>query len=702
MRPSAPAALRPRATLRQRLRPAGSALLGAALAAAFGFLAFSGTAPSASPDQAVTILVDPLNGHDEAGGTKHSGGPVATLDHALDIVAAVRARKPSVPIMVALGSGLFRLDHAIAIRAQHGGTAAAPLVIRGAADGSTRLTGSLLLTPLPDPLPASLAARLPEAARDHVRLYRLPAATLEPPAIQGLSLLRHRPTTVALEVYDDQGPLVPARWPPEGWAKVAAGPAGPGEPRFAIDSARLQRWQGEPDLWAEGFWHWNWLFEALPVAGLDAASREIRLPQNPFDGIRAGARFRISHALSELDRPGEWWRDRADGLLVAWPRSADGRLEVATTTTLLDIEHAAHIRLENLSLEHARGDLVLVQDARDVVLRRSRLSWAAGRGAVFEDVRDGGVEDCELTGLGGAALRMVGGDRPSLTSGGLFVRRSRFSHFARLILTQQPAIYVEGVGARIEQNLFHDAGASAVLMAGNDIRFAGNELTRLLAGVDDIGAVYAGRDWTARGNVIEENFFHDIHADPGLQDKGVLLDDMASGFAIRRNLFLRVDQPVFIGGGRDNAVTGNLFVDSSPAIHVDSRLQTWQGRLLTDPASDFLAAFRAMPVDSPLWRRRYPGLSGLLSDEPALAKNNVLTGNTFVQSEPFDFSDGGQRAPQIIADNVGPDGLHLKSGADLRQRARDSTDPGAFADLLDRDGRAVGLDLRQALGRTAP
>lgn len=81
--------------------------------------------------------------------------------------------------------------------------------------------------------------------------------------------------------------------------------------------------------------------------------------------------------------------------------------------------------------------------------------------------------------------------------------------------------------------------------------------------------------------------------------KGVYLDDMASGFTVTGNLFLRVDQPVFLGGGRDNRVEGNVFVASSPAIHVDSRGQTWARDAVTDPQSELRAAYAAMPVESP-------------------------------------------------------------------------------------------------------
>ncbi len=114
--------------------------------------------------------------------------------------------------MVLLSPGTYRLREAVHIGKEHGGTATAPLIIAVHQVKKTILTGSVALSPLPDPLPASIAARLPPAARTHVRLYRLPAPTLADASVGRPSLLRNRPAGVELEVYDearraDAGPL---------------------------------------------------------------------------------------------------------------------------------------------------------------------------------------------------------------------------------------------------------------------------------------------------------------------------------------------------------------------------------------------------------------------------------------------------------------------------------------------------------------
>ena len=647
----------------------------------------------AARDRPVVIRVDPAGMDVSTGLLPPPTRPVRTLEDALVLAGSIRASAPDADVTIALPAGVDRLADTVVVRADQGGDAAHPLVIRGAPGGRTVLSGSRSVTPLPGPWPADLARRLPESARGHARLYRLPPSGLANRAVLGASTLDQRPEAAEIEVYDAMGALVPARWPNQGWATLAAQPRG-NEPGLAAPAERLAAWRGEPDLWAEGYWFHQWSFESVPVARVDAASGRVAIDRSMAqDTMLPQVRARIVNALGELDAPGEWWMDRARGLLVAWPRDPVGRLEIGTTRTLLQFASASHIRLEDVTLEHALGDAVLVHDGEDVVLRRVQVAWVGGRGIVFDHAHHGGVEDSRIAATGGTGVSLTGGDRASLAAGGLFLRRSRLSAFGRLLLTQRAGVEIDGVGAVIEDDRFSEAGTLAVWLRGNDHRVVGNTFANLLAGADDGGAIYAGRDWTARGTLIARNVLRDIRADPGLEVKGIYLDDFASGFTIRDNLFLRVDQPVFIGGGRDNVVTRNVFVASSPAVHVDSRGETWAAEAARDPASELRRRYAAMPVSSPQWRR-YAGIGAILADEPQVAKNNRIERNAFALSRPFDFSDGGHAERQTIADNAGPEGLRLASGGDLAALARSAQGAAAFSTLIDAEGRRVGLDLR--------
>ena len=63
----------------------------------------------------------------------------------------------------------------------------------------------------------------------------------------------------------------------------------------------------------------------------------------------------------------------------------------------------------------------------------------------------------------------------------------------------------------------------------------------------------------------------------------IYLDDQHCGHTIHGNLFERCMQSVFIGGGDDNVVTNNVFLDCIKSAHLDNRGMGWQKAATDDP-----------------------------------------------------------------------------------------------------------------------
>ncbi|MGA4551003.1 hypothetical protein [Methylorubrum aminovorans] len=87
----------------------------------------------------------------------------ADLPQALARVAALRRQGEARAIVVELEPGTHRITAPVRIGPEHSGAAGAPLTLRGAADGSSRLVGSVPLVPAA--LPPRLRERLPAVAR---------------------------------------------------------------------------------------------------------------------------------------------------------------------------------------------------------------------------------------------------------------------------------------------------------------------------------------------------------------------------------------------------------------------------------------------------------------------------------------------------------------------------------------------------------
>ena len=568
--------------------------------------------------------------------------------------------------VIELGPGIHRIDEAIRLTSADSGQDGSPFIIRGPAQGKARLRGSIRLVPVSSN--QSNLARVPEASRPHVRVYQLPDQFRNTQRIDVSRTINQTPNLMPFEVFDDDGPLYPARWPKDGWAEGNQFKAGGGVAiRIAPD--QTQKWRNEPDLWIGAYTNSNWAYETIPVARVDSKEHVLELARAPLFGFRPAFRVFIYHAIAELNGEGQWYRDQDNNQLIAWPRHSSGdeaAIEVSTAANLFTLEGISHCRLENLTLEMTRGDAIQVHGGSNVEITGCTIRLTGQHGVTFRNARLSGVSASRVESTGEGGVWLAGGDRLQLKPGQLFVTDTIIKNFSRLGRTYRPAVRLEGVGNRAIGNFISGSPHLAISFSGNDHLIELNEITDVLTDTTDAGAIYIGRDWTAQGTVIRHNYLHDLRAKTGFDIKGVYLDDFASGITIEGNLFLRVEQPIFVGGGRDNNVFRNVFLGPSPGIHIDGRGVTWAKNSIEDASSELRGAFRAMPVDSPIWVNRYPHLHFLMTDEPEIPKRNSANGNLFIGGIPYQLLpevpiDKQNLQPVAVGANLRPISAHLLS-----------------------------------------
>jgi hypothetical protein len=199
--------------------------------------------------------------------------------------------------------------------------------------------------------------------------------------------------------------------------------------------------------------------------------------------------------------------------------------------------------------------------------------------------------------------------------------------FSRIDRTYTPAVLLDGVAGRIAHNLFHHSPCHAMRVEGNDHVIEFNEIHNVCRESGDAGALHTGRDWTWRGNVIRYNYWHHLQG-PGLHGvMGVYLDDWASGFTVYGNLFYRAGRATLVGGGRNNVVENNIYLECSPSVHLDARGLGWAGYYFEGPKQYLVEKLNAVPWNRPPYSTRYPELLTLYEDEPALPKYNRIVNN---------------------------------------------------------------------------
>lgn len=566
---------------------------------------------------------------------------------------------------IVLGSGTYQIASTLTLTLDPtwGGT---PITISGPADGSAVITGSRVVTGFQAVTDSGALSRLPSSARGSVVV-----ASLAQNGVTDLGVFnRHgygiSVTPAPLEVFFRDQPMTIARWPNNGFATIASLPGGPTGLSFTVNGGNPSAWAKEPNLHAFGYWSRDWADTTLAVQSVDGSGAITLQSPAPTYGLAVGQRVFIENALSELDSPGEYYVDQNAGLLYFWPPATmtSGDVRVSVANSLLVANNATYLTVQNLTLDIGRGDGIQFNGGGKNVVDHVSILNMGNRGGVSSS-GSSGFQYVTVANTGEGGLTIYSGNRTTLAAGSSFVLNSTIHDYARRSRAYRPAISVSGAGDTITGNTIYNGPHAGIIFGGNNHEIGNNEIYNVVTETSDSGAIYAGRDWTMRGTVIENNFLHDIgtSAQP-TATMGVYLDDEYCQTIVRRNVFSKVNQAVFIGGGRDNTVSDNLFVNSTPAISVDSRGMSWQKPDVTDPNGVFQTALRAVPWNQAPYATAYPMLPSILTNMPGVPINNVLTRNIVINGTQLNADSGAMQYLQIGPWFGSPDVMFASSTAD--------------------------------------
>lgn len=527
-----------------------------------------------------------------------------TIEEAIAIARAARESGVAKPIVIALPSGVIHLTQPIAFTSADGGSTNAPLIIRGQPDGSTVVSGAAIVARDPSP---------------ETRIDLADAAPGLRPDLAATDSESGAPVTRLL-LFQGRRVLSPSSWPATGYATDWKPVAGPTGSRLTTGGAPLPK--GD-DMVAAGYPSQDWQYQTL-AARSDGTMLTLQRD-------RADTAFQKTVRLRLLNVPGPLAAGRyvVDGRIVRARRFEPGTpIEAALAPSLFTFDGAHDIRIEAVALEKTTGTAVTIANADAITFSDCFVGLTGGYAIDAANSRNIHVERCVVAQTGGGGIRLNGGDRTTLQPARNWVLASRIVDFGRLIRTYAPGVALTGVGNAVSGSFVGGAPHAGIVLAGNDHHVDDNELGFLACETNDASAIYMGRDWTQRGNRITGNFIHDIGpGTPGAIVSGVYLDDQFSGVVVDRNVMLRIPHGVYVGGGRDNHVSGNVFAAMTrSAIWIDDRGMNWQ-RDAAGPDGALRQTLRASPYLSPLWRSRYPALSTLLNDRPGYPVGNIASGN---------------------------------------------------------------------------
>ncbi len=600
---------------------------------------------AALPAPALELHVAP-SGNDSHAGT--ADAPLATLAAARDRLRQARDEATAEAATVWAHGGVYEMPSGLTLEARDGGTPGAPVLYCAAPGETPVLLGGKRLppeafAPVADP---AMLERLDPAARDTVRCADLkalgvtsfgefPDAFSTPPAVPELFFNGERMTL--------------ARWPNNGeWATltevVDSGPApwrnfaSEGTGTFVFEGDRPLRWLKTPAVWLYGYWCFDWASATIRAGAIDAERKRITLASPHVYGIGSGnpggRRWCALNLPEELDTPGEYFLDRADGRLYFWPPAGDGEIRLSLSTEpLIRLDQASHAVLRGLTLDCTAGDGIQVKGGESVLIEGCTVRGTGWSGIVVSGGRNHRVAACDITETGTSGLIMEGGDRKTLSPCG---HEAVDNHIWRVALRQRTHAYnvhLGGVGVRLANNLIHDAPHQAVGLGGNDHVIEFNEIHHICLESDDCGAFYMGRNPSERGTVIRHNYWHDTGGPRSHGSCAVYFDDGAGGQTVEGNVFVRAAGgsfgAVFVHGGHDNRVINNVFVDCKTAF----RQVPWKDELWTEWLNGDLwleRLLKEVDITRPPYSGRYPDLAGFL-DFNGGPRNNHAARNLAVR-----------------------------------------------------------------------
>lgn len=612
---------------------------------------------TAADGLAATGLYLAPNGSDANPGTEAK--PFATLERARDEVRKLKKAGglPKGGVVIELSAGLYTLEQSFELTAEDAGSAKAPIVYRARPGDNVRLSGGRTVTNWKPVIEPAVLQRLDPAARGHVL-----QADVRVLRSIGFGDSGKGP---GMEVFFNDAPMTLARYPNDGFIKIAGvegptevdvrGTKGCVEGIFTYDSERPARWVDEVGGMVFGYWFWDWAESRHRIDAIDAAAKRMTLATPPHSyGYRKGQWFYGYNLLCELDQPGEWKLDRQSGTLYFWPPSpvAQGLVTVSLLNTLVAMDGAGYVTLRGMTFEAARDTAVKIDHAAYNRVVGCTLRNLGG-GAVSINGTQSGVSGCDISATGNGGITLTGGDRKTLTPAGLFADNNHIHHWSRWNRMGQPGISTTGVGNRVAHNLLDNAPHMAIFFGGNDHVIEFNEIHSVCYESNDAGAIYGGRDWTMRGTVIRCNYLHHLSGYEGKGCVGVYLDDMYSGTLIHGNVFNDVTSAAFVGGGHDNVIANNIFVNCKPAVHVDARALGWAHQGAEDWLKEGLekGTLAGTVFNKPPYSKRYPKLVDILKQDSA-APTGTLVERNICQGGKWDNIEGKARPFVTLAKNM--------------------------------------------------
>ncbi len=231
---------------------------------------------------------------------------------------------------------------------------------------------------------------------------------------------------------------------------------------------RIGTWKDLQNVWMFGFWKYDWADASAPILSFDAAARELTPRFVSLYGTKTGAPYYFFNVLEELTAAGEWYLDRADGLLCLWkPDDFDtASIDLSLSETPVIRGEASHLVFDGLTIQGTRSDAVVLT-GEHITVQNCRIKNVAGN-ALCLTGNDNLAQNNEIMRTGKGGIVLTGGDTQTLRAGNCKAENNLIHDWSEIYQTYQPAVTLNGVGNLCAHNEIYNSPHEAITYAGNN------------------------------------------------------------------------------------------------------------------------------------------------------------------------------------------------------------------------------------------
>jgi len=596
---------------------------------------------------ATDYYVNPLGNDEWSGSTKSANpnqtdGPFKTLDRAKQAIRGLKKTGAyTEKVTVNIAEGIYTLTHPLHFSLMDTGLPDREIIWQGEQGAKVIVSGGIVLN----------------CAKQNTNQWECPVPQ-EPINKDFVDNWRINSNGPKFELYVNQQKLHLARWPDEGWAHIKL-PLNK-DTQFSVMET-LPVLKGDiKNAQVHIFPNSDWYDVYRVVDSFNLANNSIKLALRTGYDLDSGRRFYIENLAVFLNLPSEWIYDQASKIIRFIPPIGVTPNEIIASSVpnILLIESAKYLSFKNINFQYSSNSAVIITNSENIAMNAVSVNNIGGKGIDIAGGQNVQVINSSVHHTGSSGIAVSGGDRVTLKSSGHVINNNHIHHMSQVVMTYTPGVEVNGVGNTVTHNLIEQGPHNAITIAGNENLIEKNEIHHFCLEASDCGAIYTGRNWSWRGNIIRNNYLHDVIG-YGLQSldvdknqvvytspfaaRAVYLDDGMSGVEISNNIFENAGtEAVFISGGRDNVITNNYIKTSLVAIYQDGRDESSNQKTLDDS-----------PYRNSYWQLKYPFL-GVPKNNSKWPEGNTYQRNIIVTDKP----DGksllywGPKKSTIIKNNI--------------------------------------------------